>query len=422
MDSSDRGYNLRSYVLAISGAVLALGALCVGAMLLVIILMEPAIFTNGNVAVESLEVGLLASGLIAIGCLMIPAVVFSIRNLLGRPQAILTLRGLRWWEWIVLPIAWIGILIMATALFNNKTADWVIPVLQILGVVLPLYVLVRVAAAGIELGTHQHAWGAFTSGMTLSPFLSAFIEIALIAAVVLGLGIYLAVNPEIFRQAETLVQRLERADDVEQLLILLAPLLRSPLTLFSILFYFSILTPLIEEPVKSLGVWLRYDRLRSPAQGFGLGALCGAGFAVTESMFATFSPDATWGVTFLTRSASGLMHIAASGLIGWGIARARLNRRYLPLIGTYALGIAIHGVWNGAAISTAAGGLSLALNTLSNEANFLGIFMALGGMGVLFVMIVAIGVFLPVFNHHLRRENPPQPPDEAIPAQSGEAV
>lgn len=422
MHAHERGYNLRSYILVISGSVLALDAVCVGAMLLILVLIQPALFTGRNFVTEPIQVSLLASGLIALGCLTVPVVLFSVQNLLGRPQTTLTPRGLRWWEWIVLPIAWIGILILATTLFTNKTADWAIPALQILGVVLPVYIFVRVAAAGIQLGTHQHAWGAFTSGMTFSPFLSAFIEIALVLMIIFGLGIYLAMNPQISREVEMLVQRLERANDIEQVLSLLAPLLRNPLTLFGALFYFSILTPLVEEPVKSLGVWLGFDRLRSPAQGFGLGALCGAGFAVTESMFATFSPGETWGVTFLTRSASGLMHIAVSALIGWGIAQARLSRRYMPLLGTYALGIAIHGLWNGAAIAIVAGGLRLALNALSYEVDLLGIVMTLGGIGVLFLMIVAIAVFLSVFNHRLRRENPPQPPNETVPAQSGEAV
>ncbi len=422
MDSSERGYNLRSYLLAIGGSALALGALCAGATLFLFVLVDPAAFTDGSDLATPLQVNLLASSLVVMGGLLVPAAVFSVRNILGKPQSSLTLRGLRWWEWVLLPLAWIGVLILATALFNSQMADWAIPALQALGVVLPIYILVRVAAAGIELGSPQHAWGAFASGMALSPILSAIVEITIIAALVAGLGIYLALQPESADAFESLVQRIERASGMEQMLILLGPLLRQPLTLFSALFYFSFLTPLIEEPIKSIGVWLGADRLRTPAQGFALGALCGAGFALVESMFATFSPDNSWGVTFLTRSASGLMHIAASGLIGWGIARMRLSRRYLPLIGMYVLGIAIHGVWNGAAISIVAGGLSIALDAVSNEINFLGIFMTLGGVGILFVMIIAIITFLPVFNHKLRREDPPQPPNEAVPAYSGEAM
>lgn len=418
MDSSDRGYRLRSYILAISGSVLALGALCIGAALWLFVLVDPAVFAGEGVLTDPIQISLLASSLVTIGGLLVPAVVLSVRHLLGRPQSTLTLRGLRWWEWILLPIAWIGILILATALFNNEIALWAIPVLQALGVLLPIYVFIRVAAAGIELGSHQHAWGAFASGMTLSPILSAIIEIFLVALLILGIGVYLALNPQAYDAALSLVQRLERASNLEQIVILLGPLLNNPLVLFGALFYFSILTPLIEEPVKSIGVWLGADRLRTPAQGFALGVLCGAGFAVVESMFATFSPDQSWGVTFLTRSASGLMHITASGLIGWGVARARLSRRHLPLIGAYALGIAIHGLWNGAAISIVAGGMRIALNAVTREIDFFGIFMALGGMGLLFVMTVAIVVFLPVFNHRLRK----RASDEASRARDAAAV
>ncbi len=408
MDPADRGYNLRSYILAISGSILALGALCAGATLFIFVLIDPAVFTDRNDPVTPLQVNLLASSLIIMGGLLVPAVVFSIRNILGRSQPVLTLRGLKWWEWIILLLAWIGVLILATALFNNRMAEWIIPALQALGVLLPIYVLVRVAAAGIELGTRQHAWGAFASGMTLSPLLSAMIEIVIIALSVIGLGLYLALNPGTFSTLESLVRQLERASSLEQMLTLLGPFLRNPLTLFSALFYFSALTPFIEEPVKSIGVWLGFDHLRSPAQGFALGALCGAGFALVESMFATFSPDKTWGIAFLTRSASGLMHIAASGLIGWGIARARQSRRYLPLIGTYALGMMIHGVWNGAAISIVAGGLRIALNAVSHDIDLLGILMVLGGAGLLFVMIVAILVFLLLFNYQLRMGGQPK--------------
>jgi hypothetical protein len=62
----------------------------------------------------------------------------------------------------------------------------------------------------------------------------------------------------------------------------------------------------------------------------------------------------------------------------------------------------IHGVWNGAAISIVAGGLRIALNAVSHDIDLLGILMVLGGAGLLFVMTVAILVFLPLFNYQLR--------------------
>jgi len=58
------------------------------------------------------------------------------------------------------------------------------------------------------------------------------------------------------------------------------------------------------------------------------------------------------------RFGTTLMHMLASGLVGWGLASAWTQRKYLRLIGAYLSAVILHGVWNGLAILLAASQIS----------------------------------------------------------------
>ena len=98
------------------------------------------------------------------------------------------------------------------------------------------------------------------------------------------------------------------------------PWLNNPLVFLLALLFFSGLTPVIEETAKSIAAWTVFDHLDSPAQGFVIGALSGAGFGLSESLLASATPDSSWAATLMIRGGSTMMHIMTASLTGWGIA------------------------------------------------------------------------------------------------------
>ena len=135
----------------------------------------------------------------------------------------------------------------------------------------------------------------------------------------------------------------------EAALDLLSPLLTKPGVIVTALIYTALFVPAVEELFKPLGVWLLARKLDSPAQGFALGALSGASYALIETIGVS-GQGGEWATLLFTRIGTGLLHITTSALMGAAIVVALRQRRYLRLVGTYILAITLHGLWNTFAI------------------------------------------------------------------------
>ncbi len=110
--------------------------------------------------------------------------------------------------------------------------------------------------------------------------------------------------------------------------------------------YIAVAVPLIEELFKPLAVWIFASKIESPAQGFVMGLLSGAAFALIESLNAGGASAESWAVIVSVRAGTSLLHITTSGLVGWGIASAFRERRILRLFAAYFSAVLIHGIWN----------------------------------------------------------------------------
>lgn len=402
MDSKPRNADWRSILLLIfglSGAVLAISS-AIGIFVFV------AINENFFLATDLAPLAsiLTASTLLAIGLLLLPVSWLSLQRVRGREFDSLVLPSLRPWAWAAIPILWIIVLALASAYHAAPGAGWFIPILHFLSIALPIYLVVRLSISRISLGSSQRAWGVFGIGMALSPFLAVIAEVSIIVLGVLAVAIFLGFNPDVMAQAEELISQIEHAPDMDSVLYTVGPLLKNPLTLLTALTVLSFLVPIIEETAKSLGVWFIADRLASPAQGFALGILSGAGFALAESLSASLTADDTWAVTLGMRAVSGSMHMLATGLFGWGIAYARLEKRYFRLLGMAMLAVLLHSVWNAGAVFAVAGGIRVML--AMPEIDFLGTLMSIGGAGLLFVLMSGMVVAFFVFNRRFRTPDP----------------
>ena len=403
MDTQPRGSDWRSILLLIfslSGMVLA-----VSAAIWTLIMIDVNESAVREVNPSPLATTLTASSLIAIGLLLLPVAWLSLRRLRGLEFEIFSLPSLRPWSWIVIPGLWLLIVILATSFREAPGANWYEPVLYFLAVAMPIYLVICIAINRISLGSSQRAWGVFASGMTLSPLLAVIAEGIVIIFGLILFGVYLALNPEKMSDIERLVNQIQQAPDLDSLVFLIGPLLKNPLTLITALALLSVFVPVIEETFKSLSVWLVADRLSTPAQGFALGALSGAGFALSESLFASVTADETWGITLTMRAISGAMHVLAAGLVGWGIAYARLEKRYTRLFGLMFLAMLLHGAWNAGAVLSMAGGVGIML--AMPEFDIFSSILTLSGIGLLFLLMSGMFVALFVVNARLRASSQP---------------
>ena len=405
MDPKPRSIDWRSILLIIFGLSGALIAISSGVGILLFIAINENFFLMADVG--QLGSILTASTMIAIGLLLLPVTWLSWQRVRGRDFDSLTLPPLPVWAWVAIPSVWVLVITLATFFHSAPGAIWYTPVLHFLSIALPIYLVIRISTNRISLGSSQRAWGVFGIGVTLSPLLAIIAEITMIALGVLVVAIYLGFNPDVMAKAEELFRQVENAPDMDSLVYAVGPLLKNPLTLLTALTFLSFLVPIFEETAKSLGVWFVADRLQSPAQGFALGVLSGAGFALAESLSASLTADDAWAVTLGMRAISGSMHMLATGLFGWGIACARLEKRYFRMIGMALLAMLLHSAWNAGAVFSVAGGVSVML--AMPDFDFLGTFMVFGGAGLLFVLACGMVVAFFIINRRLRAPLPPTP-------------
>jgi len=398
MNSPSREPELRSILLLIS----SLGGivLTISAAIVLLILKTINHSALQEAASSPLAATLTASALIALGLLLGPVAWLSLKRLQGWKLEGFSLPPLRPWTWIVLPGLWFLVITLATLFHSAPGASVFAPFLHFFSVALPIYLVIRVCVNRIPLGSSQRAWGVFGSGMTLSPLLAVIAEGTIIVFGLLVFGAYLGFNPDKMFDFERLVNQIEGAPDLESLVFLVGPLLKNPLTLLIALTLLSGFVPIIEEIVKSIGVWLVVDRLSTPAQGFALGILSGAGFALSESLFASTAADDTWALTLTARAISSTMHMLAAGLVGWGIASARLEKRYLRLFGLTSLAMLLHSVWNAGAVFTVAGSVGVMISI--PDVDFFSSIMILAGLGLLFILTSGMIVALFALNMRLR--------------------
>lgn len=310
----------------------------------------------------------------------------------------------------------IGLLIAAAVIFmgeqfsENTQVNWfLLPLLTIPAVTLPIFLALGLAIRQLPLGPRWQSWNVFGLGMTLTPFILVFLEVFALILIFIVVIAFIVSQPNLPAEMERLSQQLYRLDPQSQAARdLLLPLVTKPAVLSVALGYFSIIVPLLEELLKPLGVWLFARKLTSRAQGFALGALSGAAYALIETLGVS-AQTTDWASLLFTRIGTDLLHITTSALMGAAIFSAIQSHRYLHLFGTYVLSVSLHGLWNTLAILFT---FSTLADYMSAPGPLAGIQMPLNiGMGVLAAVFLII---LTMSNRRMRATIPVElePPKE----------
>ncbi|NOT05753.1 MAG: PrsW family intramembrane metalloprotease [Anaerolineales bacterium] len=286
---------------------------------------------------------------------------FVLQKTMGREQADHSFK-FPFASWQIIAI--IGVVIFAAAI-GGVTAyteiawlNWIfLPALTLLVIVPPIWMLFGIGTNGIDLGPRWRFFSVLGLGMTVGPLIMIIFEIILLVFIIIAGFIYLAVQkPDLFQELINLTQELQNETDQDFILNSVAPYIANSAVVATLLGYIAVLVPMIEELLKPLAVWIFAKKIESPAQGFAMGMLSGAAFALLESLNASGDGSASWPVIVSIRAGTSLLHMTASGLVGWGIVSAFREKKAVRFFAAYFSAVAIHGIWNacavGAGIST----------------------------------------------------------------------
>jgi RsiW-degrading membrane proteinase PrsW (M82 family) len=191
------------------------------------------------------------------------------------------------------------------------------------------------------------------------------------------------------------------APNPERMLEMLRPMITEPLVLIVAISFFGVIVPLIEELFKPMGVWLLARRRLTPAQGFALGAISGAGYAVFETLGVQL-PNELWLPLVSIRAVTGLLHVLTAGLVGYGLVEAWEYKRYLRLAALYLASVLLHGLWNSMVMLVAYSTMLHEVLSVPAEEALLGPFWMVGGGVGLFVIASVVFALLWGANQRLQ--------------------
>ena len=338
--------------------------------------------------------------LLTIGAALIPFAVLKIKSIAftaGDP--VVRSPAFGFYSSIIVPVLlalWAAVLLIGYLIIDKgMLSTLIMPFLAILGVILPIFIYISIARDKTEPLERSRGWGALSSGMTIAPILGTTLEFGILTIAVAFIVIVIMQDSSLMNDLQITATRLSSGQDNPEILNnMLVTFIRRPVNQFLIFSIISGLIPIIEEVVKQIPLWLLSWRKLTPRIGFIIGALGGAGFALTESLMTTSTlvGSKQWLFLIFGRAGAGLMHVITGALGGWGLASAIQGRSYTKAVLAYITSIIIHGTWN--AIATWEGIARLLGSSAYSSFYFSGaslIPMVL--MGILFLAMLIILIF-----------------------------
>lgn len=330
------------------------------------------------------------------------------QSLRGRPSRRFQPKRVGFWV-----LLFVLVVVSGQAALTLDSARFILfPLLHSSAALLPI--LVILGAVGRSLDGAVRWRGVlfqFAGGAFLATLLAMTLEAALIVALVIALVLGIALMPG---GMELLASLQERLNDpaVLQNPSLLTDLISSPLLVVAVILVFAGAIPLIEETVKTVGVGLMSYRRPSLRQAMIWGLAAGCGFALVEGLFNTASGLDVWSAVITTRIGATLLHAFTGALMGVAWHRLRVQRRWAPALGLYALSVALHGLWNGLAVALTALGVR-ALDTSAGGT------LLSGSLPAAIVFLLLIGVAcglvggLIALTHYVKKNSPEDGTDGA---------
>ncbi len=356
---------------------------------------------------QTLSVGLLMWSSILSALMLTPILLLSLYRMRGQsiPSWLDTSRP------IFNKIIWRIILIWPAIVFigwiiagRPTAAAFLLGPINVLVAGIPVLWIYHAGQWKLEGGSKMRQWRIFGFSLTVVPIVVIVVE--LIAMLMMGgiavlwMAYSVFIDPSLESELMNLVDQISTAgNDPETNLRMLEPYLLN----FSVIFWgvvvFGGIVPIIEEVIKPLALWPLANRNITPQEGWVGGLLCGAGFALMENVlfFTSIMMSGDWLYMAIGRSGTGVLHMLASGLVGWGLAAAWAERKWF-FLGLTTLGaFLLHGLWNALSLLTGIAPVIMMRSepTLSET-------LLYNAPIVILLILAFIGIFL--INRHLRRQ------------------
>ena len=235
---------------------------------------------------------------------------------------------------------------------NRPQFNWIfLPGLNILALGIPIAWLLWIGVRQLDPGSLQRNWSTFGAGITITPLIIMVIEIVFMA---IGFIVILLFFSVVFAGAdidpESLFSALTRGSTIEQMNgEEIISFIQEPIILIIILFFISGFVPLVEELIKPMAVWLMWRKPLTPKDGWVLGLLSGAGFALVENL-GNITAGEGWTFLVLARAGASALHMFNTAIISYTVVLARVKKRWLPAVLAIIGTILIHSFWNGISI------------------------------------------------------------------------
>lgn len=291
-----------------------------------------------NIAFSSAFVGIVM--LVGLFSLLRPPGAMAASPVAGRRRLALAALAL---------LIWLPLVMLFRVVENSALAWLLLPPLVVIGAVIPAWFLIELASRGLDGLPRGRSWQILSVSFALTIPLTLLLSLVMLVFFMVMLGVYLNTQPQLLADLQQFFEQFDPSQmDMQQLEILANQVLSNPVIVALLISLVAGVTPLLEELLKPLALWLYAGDRLTPAQGFVGGALCGAAFGLWENLSALAGAGNGSGVLILVaRVGSLLLHITATAIFGWGLASFWEQRRYLGrLIGTYLLAVGLHAFWN----------------------------------------------------------------------------
>ena len=301
-----------------------------------------------------------------------------------------------------LMVFWLIILFVGYFISQDETATLLLAPLTIAAVTVPIWWLIEFSRRGLPRSTQLREWGTLSIGITVTPILIILIEMTVVAIIIvlvlISLGFQNNLNNQIISFLENINLYQGGLGDLEQILY---DLMKNPIISAGIFLTIGLLAPLIEEIFKPLAIWFLLRRPLKEYEGFSLGLISGGAFALLESAGMVIQMNAQdWLTVIALRTATGVLHIGLSGLVGYGLTRSWNQKQYWKGIIYIFAAALLHGGWNSLALLSGFSSTFTQRGTSFETSGGISI-PVLGCMISIFIGIITITFKI---NAHLRRK------------------
>ncbi len=333
MTSHPDGKDILLALLSAAGLlVCGLGALCLAVL---------AVWSSADAIPMQQEITIWSSiALAAIGLCGVPGLWTAIRGMTAAGQPAARKTG-KWWS--------LTLLGLPLALLSNHGAQLdVLP--AVLGPLSNLLTASFAAILSIQLVrlyapriSQRRGWAQFLTGVYIAPPLILLLELAALIPIAVLMAATVLTGPVAPPSMETLLDPGFNPQDYWGQVNLEDAF--NPAGTALLVVYLGLIVPIIEEAIKTAGIWLLFRRIRNAGEAYLAGALVGAGYGLFEGLMLS-QPGPDWLMVGLLRIGATFLHTAAAAFTTWGLYKAFHSGKWWIAAATYSTAVIFHGAWN----------------------------------------------------------------------------